>query len=383
VTQSYKRYASAEEMARDIDVLLAARNPYDVRPADLPSVRGDATVPPFRSRATRASFTQEAAEGAFAGAAAGFGSNVGGSQQSPSSDDADDVRRFSAFGMTAEVHGLGRVKSSLHSVKSDRKRKRAERHAASERAATAAREARDEARTTRRSRRRGMLRAMLVLVVFVGIAGGAGAFLHDQNVHFQWAHAGESARQQFDVAYGVPAPAAPARPATTTDNVWQPESDWRFAASTENALDALGPSARILVLTDPHDVEASHDARQAAMRLRALGARPIGVTVDARARLPRHEIELLGEARYEIEQARGSALRAMQRLESFAQDEPLVDAVLWLERQDRSGNLRTQLALDDYSAVRVESRDWVTETVPSAKSERESKRTSASAKVRH
>lgn len=40
------RYASAEEMLADVSVLLAARDPYEVKPAHLPSVRGAASDAP-------------------------------------------------------------------------------------------------------------------------------------------------------------------------------------------------------------------------------------------------------------------------------------------------------------------------------------------------
>ncbi|MEC8511195.1 MAG: hypothetical protein VX015_03550 [Planctomycetota bacterium] len=45
MTDIDKRYASAEELGRDLDVLIAANEPHDVKPADLPSVDG-ATPPP-------------------------------------------------------------------------------------------------------------------------------------------------------------------------------------------------------------------------------------------------------------------------------------------------------------------------------------------------
>ena len=55
-----KRYRSAEELGRDLDVLIAAEDPNAVKPADLPSVTGDAhgpAVPGWKRRRTLRTIT--------------------------------------------------------------------------------------------------------------------------------------------------------------------------------------------------------------------------------------------------------------------------------------------------------------------------------------
>ena len=71
-----KRYRSAEELGRDLEVLIAAEDPNDVKPADLPSVTG-AAPPPRRLRVEAKTHAQ----------------------------DHQDVHRFTAFGLSAEVRG--------------------------------------------------------------------------------------------------------------------------------------------------------------------------------------------------------------------------------------------------------------------------------------
>ncbi|MEM1451952.1 MAG: hypothetical protein AAF957_03030 [Planctomycetota bacterium] len=353
-----KRYASAREMARDLDVLLAAKDPYTVRPADLPSIRGDASIPPSRPGATT-----------VASPAPGLGGSDraddlhGAAASDDAQGDANDVRRFSAFGMTAEVHGLGRIKESIHGVREDRRRKRAERTAQRHRDAAAAREAKHEARAARRRKRRGVMGAVLTLAVFVGIAGGAGTWIYSARQghsvfegHASYdGHGGYEGHHADPASRAYPVLAAPATPPgyPAPPKQYAPAAEtWSFHASVETTLLQLGDSARVLVLTDENDRGATRDARSAAQRLQALGIQPVGVALGPGGTLSRREVELLGDARYEIEQARGSVGGALDRLEAFADDQPMIDAILWLDRPEPNGYLQTKLAIEDFGGIR-------------------------------
>ncbi|MEM9801040.1 MAG: hypothetical protein AAGA20_12005 [Planctomycetota bacterium] len=321
-----KRYASAAEMGRDLDVLIAARDPFAVRPAELPSVRGD-EVPPPASRARTVA-------------------NGGAAEPQPSASTAnDDVRRFSAFGMTAEVHGLDRIKGSIHSARSSRSRRRAEKRAARERAQVAAREARAERRDVRRSRHRGMLRAILTIAVFVGIGGGVATLLEEP--------VGPVERS---TRWAAPVDASE----TDAGTAWITDAASRGGAvamhsAAERRLRELGPGARVLIVTDPDDPDVVADARAMAGIVQTFGLEAIGLTGPGRSVSP-CEIDLLGEARYRITRSGTSFEDARSELEAFATERDEIHAVLWLDRQERTGYLRTDLATEERCDLGL---DWL------------------------
>ncbi|QDV07037.1 Serine/threonine-protein kinase PrkC [Planctomycetes bacterium Poly30] len=342
-----KRYPSAAAMARDIDVLVLAEDPFTVRPADLPSVHGRS-----EPSAERASFTPPPS-GQSSGAA------------SHGSRDADeDIQRINAFGMTAEIRGLGRMKESLASVAHHHSPagRRARRAAAAEERrvqAEAARDARLEAKKNLRSQRRGMLRVVATLAVFGGIAGGI-ASIDEQNVHGMpvGATMNDSAEMQRpgsldealrfldqdDTEARYREAAERSLPSTETSSLRPFAPARRLPPSTETELSNLGSMARVLILTDSTDPSLDTEMRSTVRRFRELGAIPLGIDSKGRTTTSDQLDAILTRARRQIELANGSIEETEARLASLAASGNEIDAVYWVRRQPGTGYLRSSLA---------------------------------------
>ena len=281
-----KRYASAREMLSDVEALLAAADPYALPLAALPSVSGEAP-------STGAETVSEDAG------------------QAQPSGDGPDVRRFSAFGLTAEITGLGAAKQSLGGARetlaakraslaarreSDRERRQEEAEARSA--------ARAEAKVARRNRRRGALRGFATVAVVAVIALGA---------YEQWEH--------------------------------QASSEWVLDATPVAALTPIPAElrmpagSRVLLLTDPDDLSLSEASLAYAARLETEGVVPLGTRLE-----DTEGISLLSTARYALETA-GSSRKVQRRaLQNLIRESEGLDGIHWLER-DEGGEI-TVLWLD-------------------------------------
>ena len=347
-----KRYVSAAQMASDIDVLLLAKDPFSVRPADLPSVNGKAAPKPERTANPQAAFGA-----AFAGSA------------DPAKEEVEDVQRINAFGMTAEIRGLGRAKASLanavHHHSRDARRARsasakAEKHAKAE----AARSQKDAAKLDQRRRRRGVLKSLTTLAVLGGIAGGLATldeggrygkpdFMDrrpgqmQQMQQMQRMDPMQSAldylgEDETEVQYREAAEFSLGHKQSSLSNV--PGVDRKLHPSTEREVLGLGSMPRILIYTDSNDRFLAGSIRAASRRLRALGAIPIGVNREGRPVPGDSYAHLLEAARRETKMARGSLEESKARLADLAAKSPEIDAVYWLRRQPGTGYLHTMLA---------------------------------------
>ena len=317
-----KRYASAEEFGRDIDVVLAARDPYAVKPADLPSVRGDAAPVP---RAARASHHELPS---LPGAPPLFPHDA-------SRDSNSDTKRFEAFGLAAEIQGLGRMRSAMKSAReqhhAQRNARRAAKHAARERAQAERRAARRTERGVRRRRNRGVALALFSLGLFLAIAGGAASIATSKHHEFS---------RRADAAHTSAVAAADAL-------------GFDFSRSTERELEELPAGAGVLVLvSDQLDMELAHEARSAAKALRRRGLMPIGATLDdGRGRIGRglsvaRETELMAEAIYALSPAERGRRSISDALERFVECADEVDAVIYLQKGPANGYVRTSVAID-------------------------------------
>jgi len=313
-----KRYESAEDLGRDLDVLIAARDPFAVRPADLPSVRGDAPPP----RARRASVD------------AGFSDEAGAS--------GEDVRRFEAFGVAAEVRGLSEARAELHTARERRRAAKAMKHEARAEARAARTESRRQDKLERRRKRRGLLRAFGTLGVFFAIVGGAAMMLPPASVSIATAVETQrvSSRASSRAARTLRQDSAAASAGST-------KQAWVFHSSTQDALRRLGDDARVLVALDPSASRAKPEIRSASHAvsagLRQLGLRPLGIGTDLASEPSDLDIELLSEALHEASRAGASRGRLDERLTEFTLRRDDVDAVLWLEADETTGHLRLRL----------------------------------------
>lgn len=295
-----KRYASAEELGRDLDVLIAAKDPNSVRPADLPSVNGS-TPPPRPAPASGDAAHDEDAE----------------------------LLRFSAFGLTAEVPGLSRAKRSLDEARAAHRARR-------ERARTARENARQEkidacarARTKRRRRARGFIKAFCVLAVFGGIAGGLLEFARPR--HAGAAAALEPGRQA--ALDGVPT--------FTTASSAAPIGSV-FHSSMMEDLSRLESGARVLLVADPSRPQLSREAERVAARIRELGLAPVGFAGDEDSTVDVANVAILSDAIIALDQ-RPTGQSVRQCLHDFLLETPEIDAVLHLSTAASGRALRTIL----------------------------------------
>ena len=318
-----KRYGSAEEFGRDLDVLIAARDPFAVRPADLPSVRGEAPPP----RARRASVESEAIDG--------------------------DVRRFEAFGVAAEVRGLSEARAELHTARERRRAAKAMKHEARAEARAAKTETRRQHKLERRRKRRGLLRAFATLGVFFAIVGGAAMMLPPTSVRL--ASTVETHPVSARARATVPRLLRAGDVAEVQDAARGAHA-WTFHSSTEGSLRRLGPEARVLVALDPTSAPAVRSAGHAvAAGLRELGLRPVGIGPE----LSDVDVDLLSEVLLEGKLAGSRPGRRDESLAEFTARRDDVDAVLWLEADDLTGHLRIQLHADGGSGVELhDALDW-------------------------
>lgn len=315
-----KRYASAGQMAADIDVLLLAKDPFGVRPADLPSVNGKAAP----KSAPRASAVPE---------------------------EDDDVQRINAFGMTAEIRGLGRAKASLrsaaqHHSRDSRRARRLAAKAEQEAQAEAARSVREASKLDRRRKRRGVLKSLATLAIMGGIVGGY-ATIHDGN-----REAGRAERQAIAADPMQSALDFLTEDETEARYLEAAESslglaggiERRLHPGTEDEVKSLGAMPRVLIYTDPSDRFLARSVRAAARRLRTLGAIPIGVDRNGNPITGDSFDHLLEAAVRGTEQAGGSRAKTEANLAQLAADSDEIDAVYWLWRQPKTGYLQTILA---------------------------------------
>ena len=295
-----KRYASAEELGRDIDVLIAAQDPDAVAPVDLPSMNEDAPGP----RRTGESRTAHDAEDV-------------------------DVTRFSAFGLSAEVKGLGRVKRSMSEIRAEHRARRERVRAAREDARQARIDARHRAKAQRRKRGRGFIKALFVLAIFGGIAGGMIEFTRSSERNGLGSQ--ESARQVGLDSIEAAVVSAQTTPAQSI-----------FHSSVADELRALTPGTRVLLVADPADFKLSREAERAAARIRELGLDPVGFAGDDDSTVNLDNVALLSDAIIALERrAPGQSVR--QCIHEFLLETPDIDALLHLSRGARGRGLRTIL----------------------------------------
>ena len=342
-----KRYVSAAQMATDIDVLLLAKDPFSVRPADLPSVNGKAAP-----RAQRTANPQAAFGTAF--------------DPTPEGADhgAEDVQRINAFGMTAEIRGLGRAKASLssavhHHSRDARRARRAAAKADRHAQADAARSAKDAAKLDQRHRRRGMLKSLTTLAILGGIAGGIATLeeggrygtpdFMDRSGHTSERDPMQSAldflgNRQDDTEAGYLEAAESSLGGKQSSLRMKPGIDRTLHPATEREVLELGSMPRILIYTDSNDRSIGGSIRGISRRLRDLGAIPVGVNHQGHPVQGDSYAHLLEAARHEIELAKGSVEASEAGLARLAANSPDIDAVYWISRQRDTGYLRSTFA---------------------------------------
>jgi serine/threonine protein kinase len=348
-----KRYASAADMARDIDVLVLAQDPFTVKPAHLPSVSGrEARAPQADPKAG-----PRAQRAAFAGA---FESAMPG-------DQPEDVQRINAFGMTAEIRGLGRAKEGLKQAAKNHSRdaRRARRTAAKaeQRAhAEAVREAKNAAKLDQRHRRRGMLKSLATLAIIASMMGGVAAVLE-----------AEQHGPRHPMPPTVNEPQGRDLFGDALDFLGENETESRYLEAaefslgrkrssqgaerrlhpaTERELQSLGSMPRVLIFTDASDRFLTGSVRAASRRLRALGAIPIGVDREGRPVKGDSYAHLLNAAQQQTDLAKGSIEESEARLARLAARHSDIDAIYWLRRQPNTGFLHTTFASSSEAA------DW-------------------------
>ncbi len=301
-----KRYASAREMLLDVEALLSAADPYKVPLAALPSVSGDAPSPDAGS--------------ATAGSAA----------DSPAASAAGpDVRRFKAFGLTAEIGGFAAAAKGLEGARQTLSGKRASLASKRESARDQRREeaqaraaARSEARDARRLRRRGALRGFATIAVVAAIVAGL-----------------MTARDT-----GRPSNGAPVYPGGLAGAIGAAageaaEATVGRAGSMMTLPDEhrVAAGSRILLFTNPNDLSLNGPAMAYAESLEADDVLALGTKVeDAQG------IALLSNARYAMETAGPGALVQREALQNLIKETQGLDGIHCLDR-DEEGRIRVSL----------------------------------------
>ena len=316
-----KRYGSAEELGRDLDVLLEATDPNGVEPADLPSVNG-AVPPPRRIRVEPVADRQ----------------------------DHDDVHGFDPFGLSAEVPRIGRATRAFAEAREARRERREAARRARSDARLARLEARRSAMALRREQRRGVLKALCVLLVFGGIGGGVMEFSSARKVEVGHLEQGNGHGSDLDVLDAVP------------DWTSVPDSTPEEAilhGSTIERLSSLPAGGRVLLVADPADPALRSDAEGIANRIRSLGLRPAGFTGDEASTSPEN-ITLLSTALLSLDQ-RPTGQTERGCLQALLRTTPEIVAVLHLRKPGGARGLRTILEANPDQA----SDPVVDETPPS------------------
>ena len=301
-----KRYASAQEMLADVRALLAAEDPFALPLSMLPSVSGEgaAALPP--------EFGADASGPQGMGAAGARSGSIGADR---TAGPGDDVKRFSAFGLTAELSGLGRFEERL----GDARRRLSERRAVArdrrEAEQAARREARAQARDERRSRRRSALRGFATL--------GCMALI----VTSLWA----------------------LRPSAIDGGHGEGRSEAWVHDQVAGPWDAEAPPAWIagpfLVLTDHDDPALAAQALRIVESNRRVGIGVVGADLE-----DPDELHLVSTARYRLDSA-GPSVRAREAaLRRLIAERPELQGIQWV----RDDEVRTLYADERRNPVRLE-----------------------------
>lgn len=388
-----KRYSSATDFSRDLDVLLAANDPFAVLPAALPSVNGDVGAKGAGPRAQAAAFRSAPFEqGTCSASPPGTGREQDRYAGATAGSNAEDVTRFEAFGMRADVHGLGRIKTTVKTARRQHRERRAAHKAARTRAVQEKRAARETAKTVRRRRRRGVMGALGTLLVFGLIGGGLATFVQDQKGGVS---AFERGRERFasvrdasvstpdtNRAYGAQTRLVAARFVDGKDESSDGASEvsiflgaagqlrasskaqgvsrakarqkWTFASSIEEELRSLDRGTRVLVVADPRDSGLVELAGSAATRLETLRLSPVGIATDHAATVSPCDTELVAEAVYALEKSRPGRTSIESTLSTFLHGNRSVGAVLHLHRSPQTHHMRTTLVASDDASRRSE-----------------------------
>lgn len=284
------RYASAAELGADLDVLARSADPFAVRPADLPSVSG---VP--------------------AGVAA-----------EEAVDEEEDIHRFEAFGVRAEVHGAGRIKRSFRERREARQRARQVKLDARAREREARAAARDEQKLRRRQRRRHVLRAAAALAMVVAIGGGALTALVPVSATPSIARASAMPAADSGAYWGFE---------LQGDRPLDAELIERFAR-WERPLEVFPRGATVMVAADPSDAAAMRAAGWFARAMEARGVETAGV--DARRPGMVADDAMVSQALRAASLAAGDRSQRRTRLEAMAAERCDLDGAAWVERHGSS-----------------------------------------------
>lgn len=385
-----KRYSSGTEFGRDLDVLIGAKDPFAVLPAQLPSVGGYQEQGQAKARTHAATF-QSTPFSADTPVKAGGNAEHHSAAAPPRA--AEDVTRFEAFGMRADVHGLGRIRTTMKAAREEHRAKREAHKAARARAVQEKRSARETAKKVRRRRRRGVMGAFGTLLVFGLIGGGVATLIQDQRggdsdfarsrSRFVSAEAASIEGPRSSALYGDQARAIAARlvdeanqkAAGASDAAlflasqgrapWQPTSPvastsasgskWTFASSIEEDLRSMKPGTRVLVVADPKDSGLIHLANSAAARLESLQLKPVGIAASHSASVSSRDQELVARAVYAIEKYRPSRMSVEAILSRFLLESDGVGAILHLHRSQATRHMRTTLVASESSSARDET----------------------------
>lgn len=331
-----KRYGSAHEMLLDVEALLGAPDPYKVPLAALPSVSG--ATPSERAASTPDVGTAES----------GFtrGGEPAGRSVEP------DVRRFRAFGLTAEISGLGAASEKIAGTREALARKRAglasKRATASEQRheeAQARADARAEVGDARRLRRRAALRGFATCAVVAAIVAGL-MTARDQDQRNRSAAADH---ERLSAAFDVAAEEA-ARPTVgPAGSMMALPADHRVAAGS-----------RILLLAQPDDLSLTGPAMAYAESLEAEDVIPLGTKLE-----DAEGISLLSDARYAMETAGPGGRVQRSALQNLILETRALDGIHCLDR-DEQGRLTVLLLNGDHalSALLLQDPPEVPEVAP-------------------
>lgn len=292
-----KRYCSAEEFGRDLDVLLAADDPNEVKPADLPSVSG-ALPPPLPLRLEPRQELQDAA----------------------------DVHRAPALGASSASRKNRTATRTFTTTRMALRERRREARRARDAAKLARLNVRRTSQDLRRRRGRGVLKALAVLLVFGGLIGGT--------MEFTSARWPDADNHGPDVAAGI-LDATPGRPSTPTPI---PEEAVLHTSVVER-LSNLTAGERVLLVADPADPKIGPELKRIAARVRSLDLKPVGFAGDETSTSPAN-IALLSAALLSLEQRR-SGQSERECLQSLLDGTPAVAAVLYLSEETSGRGLRT------------------------------------------
>lgn len=312
-----KRYASAGEFGRDLDVLLGARDPFSIRPADLPSVSGKGA--PLRRAAyaspSLAAETLAASTPAFAAA----------------NEPEKDTKKFEAFGVRAEVHGLGRMRSTMAAARAQHRAKRAAQKEARQRVHAEKRAVRETAKVVRRKRRRGVLLALSSLVVFGMIGGGAATFLASDDAYDSRARQIEQVRERFTSAVS-----------RASSAIQGPRMSPAYATRFEEMIDG----SRVLILIeDLSDRDLTVEAERIAEQLQLLDLEPMG-NLGRQQGTRARDTDLIAKAKYALTPARRRSRSVDSELKRFTEANDELEAIIYLSKDKRSHNVHTIFAID-------------------------------------